>query len=123
MVLYIYGHVMLLALAYTAVSPVFLYTSIELGGFKFSDQQIAYFLTVAGGSQALWMLIAFPPLQRRFGTGNVLRACCILWPIMFMLFPLANEMLRHGYITLFWILFCRAQATNVANTVTLGIVY
>lgn len=104
MVLYIYGHTMGLALAYTAVSPVFLFTSVEKGGFGFSDAKIAGFLCVAGGSQALYMLLAFPPLQKRFGTGGVLRACAIIWPLMMASYPLFNELLRHGMTTVFWIL-------------------
>lgn len=95
---------MLLALAYTAVSPVFLFTSIELGGFGFKPQWIAGFLTIAGGSQALWMLLGFPALQRRFSTGGVLRFCARFWPFMMASFPLLNELLRHGWTTPFWIL-------------------
>ncbi|KAK5117499.1 hypothetical protein LTR85_008884 [Meristemomyces frigidus] len=103
-VLYIVGHTMLLALAYTAVSPVFLYTDIDLGGFDFSDQWIAIFIAIAGGSQSLWMLLAFPPLQKRFGTGNLLRACAIVWPLMMVSFPILNEFLRHGLVTAFWVI-------------------
>ncbi|KAK4540617.1 hypothetical protein LTR36_009047 [Oleoguttula mirabilis] len=103
-VLYIFGHTMLLALAYTAVSPVFLYTNISLGGFGFSDQWIAIFIAVAGGSQSLWMLLAFPPLQKRFGTGNLLRACAVAWPFMMASFPILNEFLRHGLVKAFWVI-------------------
>lgn len=102
-VLYIFGHTMLLALAYTAIAPVFQYTSISLGGFGFSDQWIAIFIAIAGASQSLWMLLAFPPLQKRFGTGNLLRACAVAWPFFMACYPVLNEMLRHGYVTAFWV--------------------
>ena len=102
MVLYIYGHVMLLSLGYTAVSPVFLYTDIELGGWGFSDQMIAGYLAVAGASQSLWMLIAFPPLQRRLGTGNLLRVCLVVWCVLFAGFPVMNAFLRQHWTTAFW---------------------
>ena len=69
-VLYIFTHVMLLGLAFTAVIPVFFFTQVALGGFGFSIQQISLLLAVGGASQALWILIAFPPLQRRFSTGK-----------------------------------------------------
>jgi hypothetical protein len=69
-VLYIFTHVMLLGLAFTAVIPVFLFTQPALGGFGFSIQQISILLAVGGASQALWILITFPPLQRRFSTGK-----------------------------------------------------
>lgn len=104
-VLYIYGHTMLLGLAYTAVSPVFLYTDVRNGGYGFTDQQIAMFLAGAGASQAMWMLLAFPPLQRRFGTGNVLRGCAVAWPFMMAAYPVGNELLRHKSYPVFWILF------------------
>ncbi|KAK4555355.1 hypothetical protein LTR86_007652 [Recurvomyces mirabilis] len=110
MVLYILGHTMLLSLGYTAVSPVFLFTSINKGGLSFDDRQIAIFLAVAGGSQALWMLLVFPPVQRRFGTGNVLRVCTLLWPAMVAMFPVYNELLRHGLDRAFWITFFPALA-------------
>ena len=94
---------MLLALAYTAVSPVFLFTSVHNGGFSFNPQRISIFLAIAGASQALWMLLGFPSLQKRIGTGGVLRACAYLWPLMMLMFPLMNEMLRHNLKPLFWI--------------------
>lgn len=96
---------MLLGLAYTAVSPVFLYTDVQNGGYGFTDQQIALYLAGAGASQAMWMLLAFPPLQRRFGTGNVLRGCAVAWPLFMAAFPVGNELLRHKSYSLFWILF------------------
>jgi len=103
MVLFILGSMFSLALAYTAVSPVFMYTSIGAGGWNFTDQQIAYFLALAGASQAAWMLLAFPPLQARYGTGALMRTVCLAYPFFFASYPIFNEMLRHGYTTAFWI--------------------
>lgn len=102
-VLYLFGHTMLLALAYTAVSPVFLFTDIDKGGFQFNPQWISYFLAVAGGSQALWMLLVFPPLQKAIGTGGLLRLCAFVWPFMMASYPILNEFLRNGWTTAFWI--------------------
>ena len=102
MVLGIFGYVMLLGLGYTAVNPVFLYTDVELGGWGFSDQQIAGVLAIAGASQSLWMLLAFPFLQKRLGTGNLLRVCAVAWGLMFAGYPILNEVLRHGSETAFW---------------------
>lgn len=103
MVLYIFGHNILLALMYTAILPLFMFTSVESGGLGFSDQKIALFLGIGGGSQALWMLIAFPSLQKRFGTGNLLRACGIIWPVFMAAYPIGNEFLRNGLERPFWI--------------------
>jgi hypothetical protein len=103
-VLYIFGHVAVLGLMLTALLPVFMYTSVPSGGFGFSDAQIALFLAIAGGSQALWMLIAFPFLQRRFGTGAVLGGCAIGWVLYTAASPALNEVLRARWTLAFWIL-------------------
>jgi hypothetical protein len=103
-VLYIFGHVGLLGLMFTATFPLFMYTSVKRGGFGFSDQRIALFLAIGGGSQALWMLLAFPPLQKKFGTGFVLRGCAVIWAIFMAVYPTLNEFLRNGWILAFWII-------------------
>jgi len=102
-VLLIFGQVMLLALSYTAVNPVFMFTSIRLGGFGFSDQKIALFIALAGASQAFWMLLFFPRLQKNFGTGAVLRGCAVAWPFFMAVYPVMNEFLRHDWDLAFWI--------------------
>lgn len=94
---------MLMGLGYTAVNPVFLYTDVDLGGWGFSDQQIAGFLALAGASQSLWMLFAFPRLQKWLGTGNLLRVCAVAWAFMYAGNPLLNEVLRQGWQKAFWI--------------------
>jgi hypothetical protein len=125
MVLFLYGHVMLLGLAYTAcpslpfpiqsfpttkltlyslVAPVFWFTDIELGGYGFSPRQISFFIGGGGLAQAIWLLFAFPFLQRRYGTGAVLRGCLSVWPIFFASAPLCNMFLRNGWTTCFWII-------------------
>lgn len=56
-----------------------------------------------GLSQSLWTLLFFPPLQRRWGTGGVLRACANFWPVFFALPPFSNFLLRRDLIAPFWI--------------------
>lgn len=103
-VLYIYCHCSFLATVYTAVTPTFMYTDIELGGLGFSDQQIAGFMALIGASQAIWTLGVFPPLQKRIGTGTVMRWCSGFWPFFMASWVILNEILRAGLPTLFWIL-------------------
>lgn len=103
-VLFIFGHTMLLALAFTAVSPVFLFTSVERGGLSFDPTQISYYLAGAGASQALWMLLAFPPLQRRLGSGNLFRVCAVVWPLFMAAYPVANELARRDHWTALYVL-------------------
>ena len=85
------------------VVPVFLFEPIKLGGVHFSPPQISIVLGAGGFFQALWLLIAFPRLQHRFGTVGVLRACSIAWPFFFTACPLCSMFLRHHLTVPFWI--------------------
>ncbi|KAK6008055.1 hypothetical protein QM012_004869 [Aureobasidium pullulans] len=102
--LFLYCFVSLQGLANTAVLPVFWFTSIPLGGFGFSPIQISLFLGLAGISQAIWLLFVFPPMQRRWGTGGVLRYSGWIFPIGYIGNPLLQFALRKGVITPFWII-------------------
>lgn len=124
-VLLLYGYVMLLGFAYTAgssrstilphqsnqlisatsllVAPVFYFTDIALGGYGFSPLQISLFMALGGLAQSIWLLIAFPPLQRRFGTGGVLRGCAVVWPILYFTVAAGNLFLRQAWDLVFWI--------------------
>ncbi|KAF1344260.1 major facilitator superfamily transporter [Delphinella strobiligena] len=102
-VLFLYNYVMLLGMAYTAVAPVFWYTSISLGGLGFTYMLISLFLCIAGLSQAIWLLFVFPPAQNRWGTGGVLHFCGIIWPISFIACPVGNILLRKGFTAAFWV--------------------
>ncbi|KAI9706174.1 MAG: hypothetical protein M1820_004935 [Bogoriella megaspora] len=103
-VLWIYGHIIFLGLAYTAVVTVFWFEPVKYGGFGFSPQMMSIFLALGGASQSLWLLIVFPPLQHRIGTGGVMRLCQSYWPFMFLIMPGLNELRRHGIDTAFWII-------------------
>jgi len=84
--------------------PLFWFTPVQLGGFGFSPPQISIFLAAVGISQAIWLLLIFPPLQHKFGTGGVLRGCCFCWPFLFALAPVCSELLRRDWTVAFWIL-------------------
>ena len=119
-VLYIWGHVMLLALMFTAILPVYMYTSIPNGGLGFSDQRIAFFLALGGGSQAIWMLLPFPYLQKKFSTGTVLTACAIGWPIDMAAWTLINELLRNGWTVGFWIVALTVNSLGAGIAMAFG---
>ncbi|KAH7381914.1 major facilitator superfamily transporter [Cadophora sp. MPI-SDFR-AT-0126] len=112
-VLCIYTHAMLLGLGYSAVSPLFWFTRPSLGGFGFTPNQISYFLGSIGIAQSIWLLIVFPILHRKYGTGNILRACYYVWPLTFMVAPLCNYFLRRGWKRAFWII---APTTQVIGS-------
>ena len=82
---------------------MFYFTDVHLGGYGFTPLQISLFIALAGLSQSLWLLLAFPPLQRRFGTGGVLRGCAVVWPTFFVIAALGNVFLRQGWNLTFWI--------------------
>ncbi|PSR87002.1 major facilitator superfamily transporter [Coniella lustricola] len=95
-VLYVYSHIMLLAFAYTAICPVFMFTPVHLGGFGLLPYQISILMAINGAAQAFWLLILFPPLQHRYGTNAVLRGCAAAYPFFFAMVPLGNLVLRSG---------------------------
>ncbi|KAJ5482372.1 hypothetical protein N7475_001184 [Penicillium sp. IBT 31633x] len=106
MVLYTYGHIMVLAFAYTAIVPVFWFTPISLGGYDFTPLQISLMMGLNGAAQATWLLIVFPPLQQKIGSNGVIRLCALVYPFFFLACPLGNALLRlgtEGSIKTFWI--------------------
>lgn len=106
-VMWLYGHVMLLAFTFTAIIPVAAYTPIDLGGLGFGPRLISYYMAVQGASQALWLLLAFPWLQRRVGTKGVMKACGVAYPFFFAGYIVLNVLLRDGSHTAktwFWII-------------------
>jgi hypothetical protein len=78
------------------------YTPVRLGGFGFPPKLISLSLAVTGASQALWMILGFPYLQRKTSTGTVLRICCVAWPTEMACYPLLNELLRADLRAAFW---------------------
>lgn len=61
------------------------------------------FIGLGGLSQAVWLLLIFPLLQRRIGTGGVLRICASVWPIFFFLAAFGNYLLRVKMDAVFWV--------------------
>ena len=81
-----------------------MFTSVELGGTGFQPEMIAAAIGLSGASQALWLLLVFPRLHKRVGTGQVLRYTAIVWPVFFALYPGFNILLTHKLDKLFWTL-------------------
>lgn len=64
-------------------------------------------MCLTGAAQAIWLLLIFPPLQRRIGTGGVLRGCAWFYPLFFLCCPLLNLLLSegsHAARVAFWII-------------------
>ena len=49
------------------------------------------------------MLVPFPYLQKKFGTGTVLWWCAIVYPFDMALWVVGNELLRADATLAFWI--------------------
>jgi MFS family permease len=104
MVLFLQVHIMLLAFSFTAVMPVFYFTSVQRGGLALSPAQQAIFMGVQGLGQAVWSLGAFPWLTKRYGTGGVIRGCARAYPFFFLCYPIGNMILRQDWTLAFWIM-------------------
>lgn len=103
--LVIYNYCMLLAFAFTAIFNVFMYTHVDRGGLELPPVWIGTTMTLGGLSQAFWLLVLFPYLHQRIGTGGILNFAAGLWPIFFALDPLCNVLRRYNLDVAFWILF------------------
>ncbi|KAJ6142688.1 hypothetical protein N7471_002141 [Penicillium samsonianum] len=106
MVLYTYGYLMVLAFAYTAIIPVFWFTPVYLGGYDFTALQISLMMGLNGAAQAAWLLLVFPPLQKKIGSNRVIYLCALVYPLFFLSCPLGNVLLRmgtDGSVKAFWI--------------------
>jgi hypothetical protein len=101
-VVLVYNYVMMLAFTFTAVNPVFQYTSIHRGGIGFTPELIAAFTALAGAAQATWLLLVFPRLHKRVGTGKVLFYCACAWPVFFASSVVFNILLRYHLRAVFW---------------------
>ncbi|KAJ4989021.1 major facilitator superfamily transporter [Stagonosporopsis vannaccii] len=101
-VILIFQYIGVLAFTFTAVNPVFLYTPVHLGGLEFSPEIIAAVIGFSGASQAAWLLLVFPRLHRRIGTGQILRLAAWTWPVFFAINPCYNVLLRYGHKAVFW---------------------
>ncbi|KAH0490694.1 hypothetical protein TgHK011_002151 [Trichoderma gracile] len=105
-VIWVYTHVMFLAFAFTAILPVYLFTPVRLGGVGFSPFRNSVWMAVQGASQATWLIVAFPFLQRRVGTKGSMKACVAVYPLFFVGYVAMNLLLRIGTepaLATFWV--------------------
>ncbi|CVL02230.1 related to tetracycline resistance protein (probable transport protein) [Fusarium mangiferae] len=89
-------HVMLIGSAFMAVGSLTLYTGVRYGGMGFSAHQIAMYMAVQGAAEAVWLLLLFPPLHRRFGTRGIIFAGVVAFPLFFAGYIIMNAFLRNG---------------------------
>lgn len=73
-------------------------------------------MAITGAAQAVWILLVFPPLQNRIGSGGIMRLCAGFYPVCFILNPVMSMLLRYGTDNgkkAFWILAPILQALGV----------
>ena len=104
-VLFLYGHIMILAFSYTAVVPVFSFEPVAKSGLGFKPLLISIMMAIGGLAQSIWLLVFFPWFQRRFSTGWVLRTCANVYPVFFAAYPLSNVLLKANLKAFFWALY------------------
>ncbi|XWW94153.1 hypothetical protein V2A60_002095 [Cordyceps javanica] len=90
----VYAQSKVLAVAVSAILPVYLYTPIALGGMHLSPVDISIYMTVQGASQIFWLLVAFPLLNQRLGTYRLLSAIATSYGPVFVGYIVMNAMLR-----------------------------
>jgi hypothetical protein len=89
---------MMLGFAFTAVIPIFWFTPRHLGGFGWLPCQISIFFALTGATQAVWLLIVFPRLQRRWGTNAIWRRAAFSYPVGYTSLILIALARRHGLV-------------------------
>ncbi|RFN44962.1 major facilitator superfamily transporter [Fusarium flagelliforme] len=94
-------HVQFVGSAFMAVNTLTLYTGVSRGGLGFSEHEIAVYMTAQGGAEAVWMLLAFPPLHRRIGTRGMVLLGSVAFPLFFAGYIVMNAFLRDASSTSF----------------------
>jgi hypothetical protein len=105
---------------YTALYPLWLFTPISLGGLSMSPSRIGalmflgtarYDFTLTSKaahalhSQAVWLLFAMPPLDRKLGTRRLVAWCFYAWPLLFASPLLASFLVqRHNFFAMWALL-------------------
>ncbi|KFH40553.1 peptide/nitrate transporter-like protein [Hapsidospora chrysogenum ATCC 11550] len=110
----------ILTIATSAILAVYLYTPVETGGAGLSTVHISLYMAVRGGSQMLWLLLAFPFLNGRLGTKRVLSVVATAWPFIFGGYILMNVMLRStSNVVHQWLWFAVAPAVVLFDSATI----
>ncbi|CAH7667154.1 major facilitator superfamily domain-containing protein [Phakopsora pachyrhizi] len=74
-----------------ALIVLFAFTPIKSGGIGFTTSQIGETLSIAGIFTLLIQVFLFPRLQKYLGTVKLYRICMSSYPIIFLLFPIINQ--------------------------------
>ncbi|KAH7097167.1 MFS general substrate transporter [Auriculariales sp. MPI-PUGE-AT-0066] len=76
------------------VLPMYLFTPVHLGGLGLNLSQLSRTMAARGLAQVICILGVFPFIQKRLGTGSLLRYCATAWPVVLALVAGQNPLLR-----------------------------
>ncbi|MCO5585712.1 hypothetical protein L7F22_039648 [Adiantum nelumboides] len=94
----------LMNISYSAIMPLFCYSTVENGGLGWSKKDIGYVLGINGIAGLIVQLIIFPRLEKRLGGPlYVYRRVLMALPLTFLMFPLAHWTQIHYGRSLTWI--------------------
>lgn len=85
-----------------AVYPLFAFTSVQDGGLGISEAEIG----VQMGVRAFFhigTMVFYAPSNRRLGNLKLYQLSMFLWPIVALMFPTLNFILRNGESTRGWL--------------------
>jgi len=98
------------------ISLIICFTALDKGGLGFDARQIGWVISQRSISVMIIQVIAFPWLQKRFGTVPLYKLCSILWIPGFVMLPLANLVARHGKEIWVWVgIYAFMLVTGLAN--------
>jgi Na+/melibiose symporter-like transporter len=116
LIIFSFGIISLFGVALLALVPLFCFTALDKGGLGFDARQIGWVISQRSISVMIIQVIAFPWLQKRFGTVPLYKLCSILWIPGFVMLPLANLVARHGKEIWVWVgIYAFMLVTGLAN--------
>lgn len=116
----------LLGGAQTALQPLFAFTPVRDGGLGFGEKEIGIAMSIRSVATIAVQLLAFPALQRTFGTNRLFRWLMVLWLPTYLGLPFLNAIARTGdHPVIVWVglsatLLCSAIANMAFGTCWIG---
>jgi Na+/melibiose symporter-like transporter len=93
----------LLGGAQSALQPLFCFTPVNDGGLGFSESEIGTAMSIRAVATIACQVIAFPWLQRTWGTQRLYKWLMVLWIPTYIGLPFLNILARQGYNTGVWV--------------------
>lgn len=103
-----------------AILPLFCFTPVRDGGLSFSESQIGTSMSIRAVGTIIAQLLAFPWLQRRFGSLKLYRWCMILWIPAYIGLPILNGFARLDQQALVWVGMVLTLSTGAVANMAFG---